>query len=218
MGHILSCYRHYFLISDQKLPPIWQKFSQRYAPLFSASSDRVTRRRWRLWVGDANGTRSTHYVETVRKACHRQIIRREARRSAALPTVSILRSLPTLRTIWFIHRCWLQLILVPGAGEPGQRTSRRFIVARVSFSFLFPSYAMYYLASSPHVTCRANERWFFEFRTFKKFANIVSLEYRNSSTLNSQYCSRVCFIVEVLIQLSRRVWDYAVWNIYRYFF
>lgn len=188
------------------------------AKVFSPFSSRVERRpryattmtfmgRGREWE-TPNGTRSTHYVETVRKACHRQIIRREARRSAALPTVSILRSLPTLRTIWFIHRCWLQLILVPGAGEPGERTSRRFIVARVSFSFLFPSYAMYYLASSPHVTRRTNERCFLESRTFKKFVNTVSLEYRNSNAFNSQHCSRVHFIVEILLYsvISRRVW------------
>lgn len=159
-------------------------------------------------MGTPNGTRSTHYVETVRKACHRQIIRREARRSAALPTVSILRSLPTLRTIWFIHRCWLQLILVPGAGEPGERTSRRFIVARVSFSFLFPSYAMYYLASSPHVTCRTNERCFLESQTSKKFVNTVSLEYRNSKGLILNIVVAYVFIIKILLYsvISRRVW------------
>lgn len=36
MGDSVSCYRHYFLISDRKLPPIWRKFSQGIRSPFSS--------------------------------------------------------------------------------------------------------------------------------------------------------------------------------------
>lgn len=94
---------------------------------------------------DAEGVREAEYERAFpwrsgsRKACHRQIIRRETRCSAWFLPVSILRSLPTLRTIWFIHRCWLQLILVRAQVKPcrctGERTSLHCRACTLSRSF-----------------------------------------------------------------------------------
>lgn len=164
--------------------------------LFSFHVDHVIRRWWLWGERDAKRRWVREHCGAVRKACHRQIIRREAHR-CPVPTVSILRSLPTLRTIWFIHRCWLQLILVRAQVNPALH--RRTDVTSLSRTFvvsLFPLLFVPGLQVNPLQTGRAGDFWSVHDIGVREVHKSL-LEYWNVNALN--------FPVVVVYVLSRKI-------------